>query len=183
MTGGPPRISPLFDDLDPSQSGGSVRFFADASHVVFSWVSVPEYRRPALPQTFQVRLYVDGSIQFSYSRCRSVQRRGGDCAGICPGRVRRLVSFHNDASAEYSAAVVERFGDTQEIDIVAAAQKFYETHEDAYDYLVIYNNMGIAARRGRPRLRGHGAFQRHGLRRPDRRTTARSTGRRRACEA
>ena len=39
MTGGPPRISPLFDDLDPSQPGGSVRFFADASHVVFSWVN------------------------------------------------------------------------------------------------------------------------------------------------
>ena len=43
---------------------------------------------------------------------------------------------------------MERFGDTQAIDIVAAAQKFYETHEDAYDYLVIYNNMGIAAGAG-----------------------------------
>ena len=66
MTGGPPRISPLFDDLDPSQSAGSVRFFAGAGYVVFSWVSVPEYG-PGAPQTFQVRLSVDGSIQFSYS--------------------------------------------------------------------------------------------------------------------
>ena len=42
MTGGPPRISPLFDDLDPSQSAGGVRVFADSSHVVVSWVAVPE---------------------------------------------------------------------------------------------------------------------------------------------
>ena len=29
--------------------------------------------------------------------------------------------------------------------MVTAAQKFYQTHEDAYDYLVIYNNMDIPA--------------------------------------
>ena len=146
MTGGLPRISPLFDDLDPSQSGGSVRFFADASHVVFSWVSVPEYG-PGAPQTFQVGLYVDGSIQFSYSNAAP----SSAVVGIAPGSAQvgtTLVSFHNDASAEYAAAVVERFGDTQAIDIVAAAQKFYETHEDAYDYLVFYNNMGIGAGAG-----------------------------------
>ena len=72
-----------------------------------------------------------------------------------------VVSFHNDPSGEYSAAVVERFGNTQEIDIVTVAQRFYETHEDAYDYLVIYNNMGIGAQRGRAGLRGHRALQRH----------------------
>jgi large repetitive protein len=59
-----------------------------------------------------------------------------------------VVSFLNDASAEYPAAVVERFGNTVDIDIVTVAQKFYQTHEDAYDYLVIYNNMGIDAMAG-----------------------------------
>src|ERR1039458_8021024 len=55
MTGGPPRIAPLFDDLDPSQPSGSVRFYADASHVVFSWVNVSEWAQYGLgaPQTFQ----------------------------------------------------------------------------------------------------------------------------------
>lgn len=146
MTGGPPRISPLFDDLDPSQPGGGVRFYADASHVVFSWVNVPEYG-PGAPQTFQVRLYVDGSIQFSYSGVSPTSA----VVGIAPGSAApgtSVVSFRNDASAEYPAAVVERFGNTQEIDIVTVAQKFYETHDDAYDYLVIYNNMGVAAMAG-----------------------------------
>jgi uncharacterized protein (TIGR03437 family) len=146
MTGGPPRISPLFDDLDPSQPGGSVRFFADASHVVFSWVNEPEYG-PGAPQTFQVRLNVDGSIQFSYSAVNPASA----VVGIAPGFAQpgtSVVSFLNDVSAEYSAAVVERFGNTVDIDIVSLAQKFYQTHEDAYDYLVVYNNMRIDAMAG-----------------------------------
>ena len=150
LTGGPPRIAPLFDDLDPSQPGGGVRFFADASHAVFSWVSVPEYSSsgPGKAQTFQVRLYVDGSVQFSYS---GVTRDVSAVVGIAPGSAApgtSVVSFHDDASAEYAAAVAEPFGNTQEIDIVTLAQRFYETHDDAYDYLVIYNNMGIGAMAG-----------------------------------
>ena len=150
MTGGPPRISPLFDDLDPTQSPGGVRFYADASHVVFSWVGVPEYSQYGVgkAQTFQVRLYVDGSIQFSYS---GVTSDVAAVVGIAPGTAApgtSVVSFRNDASAEYPAAVVERFGSTVEVDIVTVAQRFYETHEDAYDYLVVYNNMGVAAMAG-----------------------------------
>ncbi len=149
MTGGAPRISPLFDDLDPSQPGGGVRYFADASHVVFSWVNVAEYAQTGLglPQTFQVRLYLDGRIQFSY--------QGGAPAsavvGIAPGAERggtALVSFLHDPAVEQGGAVIERFGNSQDIDVISAAQKFYETHEDAYDYLVIYNNLNIWAAPG-----------------------------------
>ena len=149
MTGGPPRIAPLFDDLDPSQPSGSVRYYADASHVVFSWVNVPEWVQSGIgtAQTFQVRLYPDGSIQFSYSGVNPVSA----VVGIAPGSAApgtSVVSFHDDPSADYPAAVAERFGNTVEIDIVTVAQKFYETHEDAYDYLVIYNNMSIDAMAG-----------------------------------
>ncbi|MCX6632544.1 MAG: hypothetical protein NTW28_33485, partial [Candidatus Solibacter sp.] len=147
LTGGPPRIAPLLDDLDPSRSAGGVRFHADANRAVFSWVNVREYSDSGLgrAQTFQVRLYPDGSIQFSYS---AVDSRVGAVVGIAPGSARAgtaVLSFLKDPSAEYPAAVVERFGNTVEIDIVTLAQKFYQTHEDAYDYLVIYNNMGIDA--------------------------------------
>ena len=31
---------------------------------------------------------------------------------------------------------------------MTAAQRFYETHEDAYDYLVFFNNMNVAASSG-----------------------------------
>ena len=149
LTGGPPRIAVLFDDLDPSRFPGRVRFYATAGFVAFSWVGVPEYSDGGFGniQTFQARLYVDGRIQFSYAGVRPKSA----VVGIAPGGARAgtaMVSFVNDASGEYPAAVAERFGDTQEVDIVALAQKFYETHEDAYDYLVIYNNMGIPAQLG-----------------------------------
>ncbi|HMC62042.1 MAG TPA: hypothetical protein VKJ01_22805, partial [Candidatus Solibacter sp.] len=71
--------------------------------------------------------------------------------GIAPGNLQggaTLVDFRGDASGDYAAAVAERFGNTQEIDIVTLAQKFYQTHEDAYDYLVVYNNIGIPALSG-----------------------------------
>jgi uncharacterized protein (TIGR03437 family) len=152
MTGGPPRISPLFDDLDPSLVPGSVRYQADAGRAVFTWSGVPEYGSGSgfgtLPtMTFQVRLYPDGRIQCAYNGVNP----SSAVVGIAPGFVQgttSFVSFHNDPSGDYSSAVIERFGNTLDIDVVTVAQRFYQTHEDAYDYLVIYNNMGISAMSG-----------------------------------
>jgi uncharacterized protein (TIGR03437 family) len=149
MTAGPPRISPLFDDLNPAQTAGGVRVFADPSRVVVSWVSVPEYSQYGTGpvQTFQVRLYPDGRIQFSYDGINA----SSAVVGIAPGNLQgstTLVDFRNDPTGDYSAAVAERFGNTLAIDIVTVAQQFYQTHEDAYDYLVIYNNMDISAMPG-----------------------------------
>ncbi len=146
VTGGPPRIAPLFDDLDPSQAGAAVTYFSDPNQAVFSWVNVPEFTLygTGTPQTFQVRLYADGSIQFSYSGAAPLSA----VVGLAPGSVQgttTLVDFRTETSAEYTAAVVERFGNTVDIDIVSVAQQFYRTHEDAYDYLVIYNSMDIDA--------------------------------------
>lgn len=149
VTGGPPRIAPLFDDLDPSQTAGGVRFYSDGAHFVVSWVAVPEWAQFGVGtnQTFQVKLYPDGRIAFAYSAVTPSSAVVGIAPGSAKG-VTTLVSFKNDTSADYAAAVVERFGNTQEIDIVLVAQRFYQTHDDAYDYLVVYNNAGIPAMSG-----------------------------------
>jgi uncharacterized protein (TIGR03437 family) len=149
MTGGPPRIAPLFDDLDPSLAPGGVRYLAAADRAVFTWAGVPQYTDFGVgaPQTFQVRLYPDGRIQFAYNGVSP----SSAVVGIAPGNLQgdtNLVSFLTDPSADYASAVVERFGNTLEIDVVTVAQRFYKTHEDAYDYLVIYNNMDIGAMPG-----------------------------------
>jgi uncharacterized protein (TIGR03437 family) len=149
MTGGPPRISPLFDDLDPSLAVGGVRYLADSTRAVFTWVAVPEYSATGVSPsglTFQVRLYPDGRIQFAYSGATP----SSAVVGIAPGNLQggtNLVSFL-DPSSDYAGAIVERFGNTLDIDIVTLAQRFYQSHEDAYDYLVVYNNMGIGAMPG-----------------------------------
>ena len=145
-TSGPPRIAPLFDDLDPSATAGGVRVLADGDRLVVGWVGVPEWTEsgPGRRQTFQVALFADGRIAFSYSGAAATNA----VVGIAPGNLKgssSLVDFRNDPSGTYTAAVAERFGSDLEVDIVTAAQKFYETHEDTYDYLVIYNNMDIDA--------------------------------------
>ncbi|HLK69520.1 MAG TPA: hypothetical protein VKU19_39090 [Bryobacteraceae bacterium] len=146
MTAGAPRIAPLFDDLDPALTAGGVRFFADGTRVVVSWVAVPEWQASGLGphQTFQVKLYPDGRVEFSYSGISATSA----VVGIAPGSLAggtSLVDFRNDPSGDYSGAAAERFGNSLQIDVVTAAQKFYQTHEDSYDYLVIYNNEGISA--------------------------------------
>jgi len=92
-------------------------------------------------------LYPDGRIQFSYNGIDA----SSAVVGIAPGNLQgstTLADFTTDPTGDYSAAVAERFGDSLAIDIVTVAQQFYQTHEDAYDYLVIYNNMDIWAMTG-----------------------------------
>jgi hypothetical protein len=144
MVAGSPRIAPLFTDLDPSQKLDGVRVLAEAGRFVVSWTGVPVYSGFGFgfPQTFQARLYPDGRIEFAYDGISS----DGAVVGISPGGVRgstAVVSFSADMSGQYSATVAERFGGTDEVDIVTAAQTFYQTHDDSYDYLVIYNSEGI----------------------------------------
>lgn len=147
MQAGPPRIAPLFRDLDPSQPQSSVRILNEANRVVISWVETPEYRDlgNGPRQTFQLRLYSDGRIEFAYISVNTTEA----VTGIAPGGVKgepTLVTFLNGNSpGEYNAAIVERFSGSESIDIFSAAQKFYRNHEDSYDFLVIYNNLGIEA--------------------------------------
>jgi uncharacterized protein (TIGR03437 family) len=151
MHGGAPRIAPLFDDLDPSARPGGVRVLSEPGRVVVSWVAVPEYSSTgfALNATFQARLYPDGSIAFSYSGAPSTIANA--VVGISPGNLTgssTLVDFATDAGGEYAAMVAEWFSSGVSVDVVAAAQKFYATHEDAYDYLLVFNAMDIPALSG-----------------------------------
>ncbi len=144
MIAGPPRISPQYEDLDPSRSGRGVHVLADSTRWVATWNVVPEYTDSGVGnlQTFQVILYPDGKIEFSYSGAAP----SAAVVGIAPGRLQgssSLASFLNSPSTGYTSAVAERFGGTDEIDLVTAAQKVFETHEDTYDYLVFYNTLGV----------------------------------------
>ncbi len=149
VTAGPPRIAGLFHDLDPSQPGGSVRVLAEASRFVVSWVNVREYRASGFgaQQTFQIRLYPDGRIEFAYA---GITTRSA-VVGIAPGGLvgsSAVVSFAAGNAQEFTSAIIERFTSIEEVDIVLAAQKFYETHDDSYDYVVIFNTLDIPASPG-----------------------------------
>src|ERR1051326_1976100 len=149
MVAGEPRISPLFRDLDPSKPLKGVTVTADATRFVVSWVQVPEYSDfgTANLQTFQMRLYPDGHLQFAYNGINT----SGAIVGIAPGHFQgssSVVSFLAGSPASYSSTVAERFGGDNEIDIETATQKFYETHDEAYDYVAFFNDEDIPAAPG-----------------------------------
>lgn len=148
VTSGPPRIAGLFRDLDPRHSREGVRVLAAPDRFVVSWVAVPEYREFGVGplQTFQIRLYPDGRIEFAYSGITTTSA----VVGIAPGQLQgetAVVCFAcpEDAGREFTAAVLERFGTRQEIDVVTAAQVFFRAHEDAYDYLIVFNALDLPA--------------------------------------
>jgi len=143
---GPPRIAPLFRDLDPTSSQDGVRVLSEPSRFVVSWVGVPEWLTygTGSPKTFQLRMYPDGRIEFSFQSFDTSSAVVGIAPGASDGET-RVVSFAAGSDEEFDAAVAERFTTLNEVDIVRTAQKFYETHDDAYDYLVIYNTVGVPA--------------------------------------
>lgn len=140
---GPPRIAPLFTDLDPSRAG-QVRVLADATRAVVTWVEVPPYTSFGIgtPQSFQVRLHANGAVEFAWKEVTL----SDSIVGLAPGDLQggtTLVSFTAGGEQTFSGAIAERFTTQQELDVVFAAQRFFETHDDVYDYLVFYNNVGL----------------------------------------
>lgn len=146
MLAGAPRIAPLFTDLDPTRALLGITVVSQSKRVVISWVQVPSYQdygRGPL-QTFQVRLYADGKIEFAFQDILIDDA----ITGISPGKQQgtpTLVSFLDASAAAYDGAVAAQFSNNPRIDPVVVAQRFYASHEDAYDYLVIYNNLDVMA--------------------------------------
>lgn len=146
MTSGPPRISALFRDLDPSNATGGVRTSIAPDAFVVTWDRVPEYRDfgKGPLQSFQIRLFADGRIHIAWSDISTQEA----VVGIAPGRLQgttSVVSFLNTPSGQGTSSIAERFSATERLDIFSAAQKFYLNHEDTYDYLVFFNTLGISA--------------------------------------
>jgi len=68
---GPPRIAPLFTDLDPSPSTpGEVTATSGAGEITFTWDGVPEFTETGTPQPnrFSVTLFSNGNIRFRYAQ-------------------------------------------------------------------------------------------------------------------
>jgi hypothetical protein len=59
-----PRVSALFDDLNPT-TGGTISWLDLADRVVVSWESVPEYSNTGA-NTFQIEMFHDGRIAISW---------------------------------------------------------------------------------------------------------------------
>jgi uncharacterized protein (TIGR03437 family) len=169
--GGPPRIFPFFADLDPAQPESAVRYYGAPDRAVFTWDRVPQYAARGIGprQKFQAVLYAEGRIEFHYLDITINEA----VVGIAPGHLRNDV-----AAADFSAgfpspgagAIAEIFSSVTDVDVTVVTRKFFRNHDDSYDYLVLFNNMGLPAGPGafaflmhiRNRVQGIGTLLREG---------------------
>lgn len=165
LAGGPPRIAVLFADLDPSMDPNSVRVFRGQDYVTVTWLDTPQYSTSGFgpKQRAQARIHANGTIELMYNQVTLTDA----VVGLSPGRLSRpidVVALGESIGVLFPNGVAERFGSSESIDIVRVSQRFFETHEDAYDYLVIFNTMGLTVAPGalanmtpvRTRVRGIG---------------------------
>jgi hypothetical protein len=131
---GPPRIAVFFTDLDPAR-GGSISAHLAADRVVFRWDDVPGAGQ-VNRNSFQATLLATGDVDLVYG---VMQTREG-IVGVSPGGAEALTAADFAAARPQASAgaLVERFSETEKLDLVSAVRRFYARHADLFDQLVLY---------------------------------------------
>ncbi len=144
--GGPPRIAPLFADLDPSRAGASVTTRTEGDSFRVTWTSVPQFEKTD-KNTFQVTLFKNGRIAFAWATGLTTLLDEG-VVGIAPGRDRGGFTpvDMSAIAAVSSGAIAESFRLDNQLDLVAAARKFYRSHRDEYQQLLFFTSRSLVSR-------------------------------------
>jgi len=139
---GPPRVAPFFADLDPSTGDGRVFVQNAADAFTVTWCSVRGFDKEETV-TVQASLLPNGNVEFQFGQ--SIQL-GSAVVGLSPGRAGSFAALDLSSSGTLAggdAAIGERFSRTISLDLVATARRFYETHPDGYDQLVIWTDVAV----------------------------------------
>ena len=159
--GGPPRLSVLLTDLDPTCGAGSVHADARGDRVVVTWSEVVHFERESADgcngvptNTMQATLFSDGTIDFIFGALDTglISQTGSNreaVTGIAEGNSEgplNPIDMTEDPPLQLQAgAIFEQFsaGSPETFDSVQIAQEFYRTHADKYDYLVVFTDFEI----------------------------------------
>ena len=136
---GPPRVSPFLADLDPTAGSGRVFLDAAADRYTVTWCNVRGFDTERTT-TVQATLLPSGVIEMVYAP--GIQLRDA-IVGLSPGRTGdfRTVNLSDPGPTPGgSAAVGERFAADPQLDLVALSTKFYSTHPDNYDQLILWTD-------------------------------------------
>ncbi|HEV8348527.1 MAG TPA: hypothetical protein VGQ16_18250 [Vicinamibacterales bacterium] len=142
---GPPRVAPFLSDLDPS-TGGSVFVSAGATAFTATWCGVRVFGSTR-QATMQTSLLPNGTVEMTYSDSPPWTAMDG-IVGMSPGHTGafRPLDLSTTTTAPMdggSAALGERFAQRPDLDLVSTARKFYESHPDAYDQLVVFTDLTL----------------------------------------
>jgi hypothetical protein len=106
---------------------------------IVTWRNVPEFPNVGA-NTCQVSLFNDGRVQLDYVSVADTALT----TGIGPGDPSASVSiFDFSVEAPITAAsgiIAEAFAASRVVDIARVGQRFYQTHADDYDFLVMFTN-------------------------------------------
>jgi len=140
-----PRVGVFYADIDPTQQGAVTYRQAPAAFTV-TWDDVSEYDQEN-SNTFQIRLEPAGTIVFSYN--------GVDAAdaivGLTPGGDTNVsvLDYNVDCTVlSVGPALIERFETLSmagpQVDVVLLTQLFYDTHDDLYDYVILFTDFDVS---------------------------------------
>jgi hypothetical protein len=138
---GPPRIAPFLADLDPSTGTGRVFGNAAADQYTVTWCGVRGFDSTRTTNA-QLTLLPDGSIEMKFGTVTLPEA----VVGVSPGRTGEFVPVDLSAAgptAGGGGAVGERFAEQAQLDTVEVARKFYQSHPDNYDQLVIWTDTTV----------------------------------------
>ncbi len=140
LASGPPRIAPFFADLDPS-AGGRVFFDSAADATTVTWCAVPGFD---LPQTItaQAVLFSNGAIEFRFGAADL----GDGIVAVSPGGADSVTAINlkpAGGSVTEAVPIGELFRASPSLDLVAASQRFYQTHQDNFDQLVFWTDTTV----------------------------------------
>jgi predicted small secreted protein len=140
MLTGPPRISLFFADLDPTTGTGKIFVNAASDQYTVTWCNVRGFAS-ARTVTAQATLLPDGSVELKYGDSINI---GDSIVGISPGHTGdvTLVDF-TTGNGSGSGAIAERFAQATSLDTFAVAKKFYATHPDNYDQILLWTDQPL----------------------------------------
>ena len=137
---GPPRVSPFLADLDPS-TGGRVFVNAASDQYTVTWCNVRGFDSQRTT-TVQATLLPSGNIEKIFGTITL----GEAVVGLSPGHTGTFAAVNlSDAGPTDggAGAVGERFAEQAQLDVVALAKKFYRTHPDNYDQVVLWSDAPV----------------------------------------
>ena len=143
LISGPPRIAALLADLN-LEAGGRLSTLSTGDHFSVTWRDVPQFDQTD-KNTFQITLWSDGRIDFVYGTVTAAIDEAA--VGTAPGGGGALTAVDFSAAANVSGggALVEGFRGEDALDTVAVARKFYLSHSDDYQQLVIYTSRRLVS--------------------------------------
>jgi hypothetical protein len=139
---GPPRVAPFFADLDPSTGNGRVYVNAASDATTVTWCGVRGFD-VSQTVTVQAVLLPDGAVEVHFGTGIGLRSA---VVGLSPGRTGQFQPVDLSTAGTLSggsSAVGERFSAESDIDLVALAKRFYQTHPDNFDQLVIFTNKTV----------------------------------------